>query len=522
MSRPRRARRAGVIVPTFSLRSASDWGIGEIPDLAAMAAWLASAGQTSLHTLPLVERAAHERSPYSALSAYALDPTHVALDGVEDFAAGGGRATLGVADRHAIDVARALPSIGYEALRALKWRALARAFERFAATELASGSRRVQALAAFETAEADWLGDYTLYRALSEAHGDRGWRAWPAPLAAREAGSLARASERLASRRRFFAYVQWIAHEQLAAARRTAAACGVEIVGDLPFSVAVDSVDVWARQREFDVDVTIGAPPDEFNAAGQDWALPAFRWDVVRAGGHAWLRSRLAHAGRRLDGVRIDHVVGYFRTFVRPPGEAAHFDPSDEDAQRALGAAALDVARDAAATMRVFVEDLGDIPPFVREAMAVRELPGYRVLRWEGDWPAFRDPRTFPPISVVTSGTHDTSALATWWSHELDDEGRRRLADVPVFAALRDARAEFTPVVHEGLVDGLYAAGSDTALLVVPDVFGTTDRINTPATVGDHNWSYRLPTSLETLAGAAGRERATWLRGIARRHGRAD
>jgi 4-alpha-glucanotransferase len=154
--------------------------------------------------------------------------------------------------------------------------------------------------------------------------------------------------------------------------------------------------------------------------------------------------------------------------------------------------------------------------------MAVRELPGYRVLRWEGDWPTFRDPRTFPPISVVTSGTHDTTALATWWSRELDGDGRRRLTDVPVFAALRDAAAEFTPVVHAGLVDGLYAAGSETALLVVTDVFGTTDRINTPATVGDHNWSYRLPTSLETLAGAAGRERAAWLRAIARRHGRAD
>jgi 4-alpha-glucanotransferase len=143
------------------------------------------------------------------------------------------------------------------------------------------------------------------------------------------------------------------------------------------------------------------------------------------------------------------------------------------------------------------------------------------VLRWEGDWPAFRDPCGFPPVSIATSGTHDTSALATWWSAELDDDGRRRLTEVPVFAALREAGPAFTPAVHEGLVDGLYAAGSDTALLVVQDVFGTTERINTPATVGDHNWTYRLPLTVEALAGPVGRQRAAWLRAIARRHGRA-
>src|SRR6185369_1788559 len=109
--------------------------------------------------------------------------------------------------------------------------------------------------------------------------------------------------------------------EQLADARRIAAGCDVEIVGDLPFTVAVDSADVWARRGDFDPSVSIGAPPDAFNAAGQDWALPAFRWDAVRAGEYAWLRARLAHVGRWLDGARLDHVVGYFRTFVRPQNE---------------------------------------------------------------------------------------------------------------------------------------------------------------------------------------------------------
>jgi 4-alpha-glucanotransferase len=92
---------------------------------------------------------------------------------------------------------------------------------------------------------------------------------------------------------------------------------------------------------------------------------------------------------------------------------------------------------------------------------------------------------------------------------------------VAVFERLRSAGRELTPAVHEGLVDGLYAAGSDTALLPVQDVFGGRERINTPATISDENWSYRLPLSLEELAGQAGRERAAWLLALARRHGRA-
>jgi len=517
----RHGRYAGVILPTFSLRSAADWGVGEIPDLAGMAAWLAMAGQRSLHTLPLLERAAHERSPYSALSAFAIDPIHVGLDLVEDFVAVGGRAALTGAERDAIARLRSERTIDYDGVRVLKQRALELGFACFARNELASQTARARRFQAFQAAEASWLDDYTLYRALSGTHRETSWESWPEALRRRDGAACADARARLASRLAYYAYVQWVAHEQLAEARRVAARCGVEIVGDLPFTVAVDSVDVWARQDDFDVAVSIGAPPDAFDAAGQDWALPAFRWEVVRGNDFAWLRDRLAHVGRWLDGARLDHVVGYFRTFVRPPEGAPHFTPADPEEQRALGAAALDVVQAAAGASRVFAEDLGDVPDFVREAMAARGLPGYRVLRWEADGPVYRDPRAFPACSIATTGTHDTSTLAAWWSEELDDDARRRLTDVPVFAPLRDAGPDFTPAVHEGLVDGLYAAGSDTALLLVQDVFGRRERINTPATISDDNWSHRLPLAIEQLAGVQGRERAAWLRAIARRHGRA-
>lgn len=508
-------------MPTFSLRSAADWGVGELPDLGAMAAWLAAAGQGSLHTLPLGERSGDERSPYSALTAFAIDPIYVGVDAVEDFVAAGGRSALPPEARAELDRLRDAPVIDYGGVRACKTAALARAFERFERAELAGDSARARRFVEFEAAESSWLEPYTLFRALHQRGGEASWLAWEPALRAAEPAACAEARRMLARERRRLAWVQWIAHEQLAAARRVAGACGVELVGDLPFTVAIDSADVWSRQHEFDVGVSIGAPPDAFDDEGQDWALPAFRWDVVRGNGHAWLGERLRHVGRWLDGARLDHVVGYFRTFVRPPGGEPHFEPRDADAQQALGAAALDVAHAAAARLRIIAEDLGDVPDFVRAAMAARELPGYRILRWEHDDGRFREPAAFPACSIAASGTHDTSTLAAWWSDELEADEQGRLASVAAYAPLRECGRAFTPEVHERLVDGLYAAGSDTALLVIPDVFGSRERINTPSTVGEHNWSYRLPLALEALASAGGRERAAWLAALARRHGRA-
>lgn len=518
---PRPRRHAGLIVPLFSLRSAADWGIGEIPDLAGLAAWLAAAGQAAIHTLPILERAPGERSPYGALSAFAIDPVHLGIDALEDFAAAGGRAALAPEDRDAIGALRAEPGIAYDRLRALKVRALERAFAAFQRHHGAGDTQRARVFERFRHEAAEWLEDYVLYRALREEGGDAPWTAWPAELAGRDPGALARAAARLRPRRCYHAWVQWVAHEQWAAARAAAGRLGVRVVGDAPFMVACDSADVWARPHEFDTTVSIGAPPDAFDADGQDWALPAYRWAEIRAGRHAWLRARLRAADRMLDGLRLDHIVGYFRTWVRSDEEAG-FDPRDEDEQRALGAMALDAVLEARGSLAIIAEDLGSVPDFVREALAARGLPGYRVLRWETDDGVFRDPRAFPACSVATTGTHDTSTLAAWWRDEIDDEGRVRLATLPPFVGLPADGGDLSPAAHRALVAGLYAAGSDAAVMLFEDVHGGTERINRPATVGPHNWAYRLPWSVEELAQAPARERALWLRDLAVQSGRAD
>jgi 4-alpha-glucanotransferase len=506
------SRAAGVLLPLFALRGERDRGIGEIGDLPAFCRWLASAGHGLLQLLPITELPSGERSPYGAMSAFAIDPIYLSLEQVEDVFAAGATAGLPAAPGGA--------GVDYDAVRALKRRTLEAAFEWFLAHEWGAGSRRADAFRRFRAARAVWLDDYALFRACQDRRGQRSWREWEPPLRDRAPAALREARESLADARLFHEYVQWQCAEQWAAARREIAGLGIGLVGDLPFVVSGNSADVWARQEEFALDVTLGAPPDAFNAGGQEWGLPVYRWDAMESTGFAWLRARAAHAGALFDAFRIDHVVGLYRQYVIGPGGPRGFVPPDEGEQVALGERLLATVLDAAAGAQVIGEDLGVVPPFVRRSLTRLGIPGYRVLRWEADGGVFRDPASYPALSLATSGTHDTSALAAWWEKELGVAGRQALAAVPAFAALADAPAEFTPAVHTALLDGLYAAGSDLLVLPFPDAYGGRERINVPATVGRSNWDYRLPWTIGELHGAAGAALAARLRAFAERHGR--
>ena len=515
-----RRREAGILLPLFALRSRGDWGVGEIGTLPALCSWLAAAGHRRLQLLPFFEMAPGERSPYAGLTAFAIDPIYLSLGAVEDFVAAGGEEALAPAERAELAATRVETHLAYDTVRRLKHRALQIAFARFHTTEWAGRSQRARALERFRTAEEAWLAAYVLFRACRQSRDERPWQSWEPSLRDRDPGALSAAQKALAPTCLFHAYVQWIAAEQWVAARRAAAALRVALDGDLPFVVGTDSADVWAGQNEFRLDAALGAPPDAFNALGQNWGLPPCRWDVMATRGFTWLRLRLARMAALFDGCRIDHVVGYYRMYVGPAGGTPTFVPRARREQRARGEHLLGVMRTAAGNLELNAEDLGVVPDFVRTSLRRLGIPGYRVLRWEADGRVFRDPRTYPTRSIATTGTHDTSSLATWWENELDDAGRRALAAVPGFARLHEAGWAFGTDVHATLLDGLYGAASDLVVLPFPDAYGGRERINVPATVGPTNWAYRTPWSVEELTASSGRELAQRLRALAARHGR--
>ena len=514
-------RHAGVLVPLFSIPTARSWGIGEIADIPAFGAWLRTAGQDVVQLLPVNEMAEGQHSPYSAMSAMAVDPIYISVHALEDFSALGGEASLGAEARRGLARARSAPAVDYDRVRALKDEALRAAFAYFVDHEWRAGTARARAFAAFVEAEAWWLDDYALFRALHARHDGRGWPDWDEGLRRRDEAALAEARAVAAREILFRQYLQWVADAQWRAAR---AAAGVGLFGDLPFMVSGDSADVWARQGEFDLEASVGTPPDAFAEDGQDWGLPVYRWDVMGTNGFAWLRARARRMAALYDGYRVDHLVGFYRTYARPRGAEPYFTPEGEDAQTALGERLLGLFAGEGA--RIIAEDLGTVPDFVRASLARLDVPGYKVFRWEREWhepnQPFRDPAAYPPASVATTGTHDTEPLVVWWS-EAPAEERRLAGAVPALAArgIDWAAAPFTRALGDAILEALVASGSDFLLLPVQDLFGWPDRVNVPATTGPENWTWRLPWPADRLADEPeARERAAALAAMCARHHR--
>lgn len=527
-SSPFDVRRAGILIPLFSMPSAESWGIGEIGDLEFMARWLRAAGHSVLQLLPINETSPVETSPYSALSAMAIDPQFISLRHLSDFHAIGGEDGLEPALAERLARVRLAPRIDYAEVRDLKHIVLRRCFAHFVERHWRGRSARADALAQFIVDERWWLEDYASFRALRAAHAEAAWTEWPGPLAAREPSALENARTRLSDEVLYRQYLQWVAGDQWRAARENT---GVALFGDLPFMVCTDSADVWARQGEFRMDASVGVPPDAFSATGQDWGLPVYRWDVIAAAGFEWLRDRGRRNAEIYDGYRVDHLVGFFRTYFRPhDGGSPAFVPDQEPDQIALGERVIATLRRAGA--EIIAEDLGVVPDFVRATLGRLGVPGYKVFRWEREWDKrdqpFKDPRDYPPLSVATSGTHDTEALVAWWERA-DRSERDAILAVPSIresltaddiAAAIDAGA-LPHAVHEAILAALYGSGSNLLLVPIQDVFGWSDRINQPATVSDDNWTWRLQWPVDRLSTEPEAiERAVQLKAWCERFGR--
>lgn len=523
------SRRAGLLVPLFSIASSRSWGIGEIGDIGAMARWLDAAGLRLLQLLPINEIPPTETSPYSALSAMAIDPQFITMRDLEDFAELGGEPQLEAGLRARLDTVRAPPGVDYGNVRDIKQIVLRRSFARFREREWTRDTRRAAALRAYIQDQAWWLDEYALFRALHAREDERPWLDWPAPLRGREPAALAQARLEVADDILYRQYLQWVANDQWAAARK--AAGGVALFGDLPFMVSGDSADVWARQDEFRLDASVGVPPDAFSETGQDWSLPVYRWEVLADRNFDWLRERARRNAELFDGFRVDHLVGFYRTYFRPlDGSGAQFTPPDQASQIELGERVLQVFREPGA--EIIAEDLGLVPDFVRASLARLSVPGYKVLRWERHWHVegqpFKDPADYPALSVATSGTHDTEPMVIWWEGASAEEKEAVLAIPSVRVRLTEEdrshalQAPGLPdAVRHALIETLYASGAAILILPIQDVCGWRDRINQPATVGASNWTWRLPwpsdrMSSEPEAAAV----AARLREWARRYGR--
>jgi 4-alpha-glucanotransferase len=287
-------------------------------------------------------------------------------------------------------------------------------------------------------------------------------------------------------------------------------------------------VEVWAHRELFDLSRAVGAPPDAFSTVGQRWGLPMPDWVRMRARNFDFVRMRVRHARELYDVLRIDHVVGLYRTYGYELDDevGGEFDPATEAAQRAQGEEIMRIVLEEAGPMQIVAEDLGVIPKFVRETLAALAIPGYKVMRWEKQQSAgargrFVNPACYPSVSLATTGTHDTDTLAEWWA-AISEAERRRLMEAVSFANAADCTSStLDERTLDAILEWVYASPAQLVVTPIQDLFGWNARINLPGSISDANWSWRLPFDLEgSMENPRVCERAARIRAICEKTGR--
>ncbi|MGC2441907.1 4-alpha-glucanotransferase, partial [Candidatus Binatus sp.] len=249
-------------------------------------------------------------------------------------------------------------------------------------------------------------------------------------------------------------------------------------------------------------------------------------WNAMRAHGFNVLRARARHASALYDLLRIDHVVGLYRTFnfgadLAEPGT---FAPANEDDELRQGEEVVGAIKSEAGAMELIAEDLGTVPPWVRASLTRLGVPGYKVMQWERDWgqpgEPFLSPVTFPELSLATTGTHDTEPLTLWWREQTVAEREKFVRGLGLEGKVNPRRM-LEQSARDAILSVLYAAPSRLVIVPIQDLFGWSAQINRPGTISAWNWTYRIPLTLERMRRSrAIQSEVARLREIAVRSGR--
>jgi 4-alpha-glucanotransferase len=488
---PADLREWGWAVQLYAARSHQSWGVGDLADLRRLGHWSAGQGAAMALVNPLhaaLPVGDQQPSPYSPSSRCYRNPIYLRVEELP------GAGDAGVAldlDRLAA-AGRALNAdrtIDRDAAWALKREALELLWARFPGDP---GFDR------YCDEEGPALAAYAAFCALSDEHGAP-WQRWPEALRHPESPAVLDFVDAHRDRIRFHQWTQWLLDRQLADA-----GAAIGLVTDLAIGVDPAGADAWLWSDCLATGVRVGAPPDEFSAAGQDWGIPPFDpWRLQEAAYEPFIRTMRA-GFRHAAGLRIDHVMGLFRLFWVPegasPADGAYVGYPWEDL---LGIVALESWR---AGAWVVGEDLGTVEPMVREQLADRGVLSYRLV-WFEDVP----PRQFPAQALAAVTTHDLPTVAGLWSGDdlLEQEDLGLSPNLEATMAIRGRLGHWT-----GLADGagvpdvvvathrlLGEAPSAVVAATLDDALGVAERPNMPGAPNDRrpNWSLALPRPLEEI-----------------------
>ena len=397
----------GLMTQIYSVRSVESWGMGDYHDLAELARWLGHDWQGDfLLVNPLHATEAYppvEPSPYLPASRRFLSPLYLRVEDVPEYQllSAAARAEVATLAQQGGCGAIAAALIDRDSIWQAKLAALRIVF--------AAGRtpQRELLFDSFVTSQSPALQQFATWCALTRSFGPT-WQDWPEELQVADSAAVESFREQNQAEVRFFMWLQWLCDEQIAAAQQTATDSGLSlgIIHDLAVGVHGEGADAWRLADVLAGDVTVGAPPDMYNQLGQNWAQPP--WNPVALAEAAYrpfrdmLRAILRHAG----GIRIDHVLGLFRQWWIPEGNAATQGTYVRmDHEAVIGILLLEAHRVGAV---VIGEDLGTVEDWIRHDLAERGILGTGVLWFERDTDGqIRPPEDWRADALASVTVHD-------------------------------------------------------------------------------------------------------------------
>lgn len=447
-------------------------------------------------------------SPYQSFSAFAGNPYYIDLDTlieeglltkayVLSFDWGDGYVPIQVTEDYISHHQYRMefdPSIGnpcyvsYEKMYQSRFKVLEFAYENFL-NILKENAALQQEYMAFVKEHADWLDDYALFMAVKEYYGGVCWLEWGESIKYHKPEAIVQYSKIHAKAIGFWKFIQFEFFRQWNRLKSYANERGIEIIGDIPIYMGIDSADVWANASEFQLDKNLnpikvaGVPPDAFSDLGQKWGNPLYDWDKMERNGFSWWRRRMKASAQIYDVIRIDHFIGivkYYQISSNMP------DARKGEYVQGPGQKLLDVINDALGDKKLIAEDLGVAVPEVNRILEANHYPGMKVLEF-----AFGGERTNPHLPfcytkncVVYGGTHDNETLMGYYEDRqdwelayaidyLDTNNRSRMVDNTFRAA--------------------YSSVACLTIFSVQDILklGNWARMNLPSSLGI-NWKWRM------------------------------
>ena len=488
-------RKSGILLSIHSLPSS--FGIGDLGNEAyVFADFLHNAGQKLWQILPLNPTDVQfGNSPYSSVSAFAMNPLLISLEDLEKKGL--------LKKRDMVPVSTSIHNgIDYAEVCEAREKTFKRAFAYFKAMQKLHGE-----FDSFCLSNHRWLNDFALFSAIRREMRGRPWRLWPAELRDRHEEGLEQARARLRESIQYEKFLQYICFQQWFALKAYSSDRGISIIGDIPLYVNLESADVWAAPHLFKLDrdknplSVSGVPPDFFSDTGQLWNNPIFDWTRLHEDNYSWWVERISHNLRLYDSVRIDHFRGLAGFWEVPFGAET---AAAGEWKTGPGEGFLQVMADHFPTLPFIAEDLGVITEDVKILLERFGLPGMRVFQFGfgENFSEHHRPHRYVENCVAYSGTHDNDTLTGWLF--APSEGDRARG-----AAVRPRRRQVAKYLHHGMggrnklrlavLQSIYNSRAGWVVIPVQDILGlgSEARINRPGTASG-NWEWRMEKGVLT------------------------